>query len=103
MTSYSYVDPLERLTNVQRGATTQSHTAYSYASAGTQVTTKQDQTTSADGAIQTETIYDLLGRPIQTVQYEASGGTITTTQSYDGLGRVASASHAGCDASRKWF
>ncbi|HXE62934.1 MAG TPA: hypothetical protein VN519_05310 [Bryobacteraceae bacterium] len=65
VTRYTYADLLDRLTDVQRGAATQSHTAYSYEPDGSKVTTQQDQTTPGVGEIRTETLYDRLGRPTQ--------------------------------------
>lgn len=92
VTTYTYADLLDRLTDVQRGAATQSHTTYIYEPDGSKITTQQDQTTPGGGEIRTETLYDLLGRPIQTNQYEDGGGYIATAQSYDGLGRVVATS-----------
>ena len=95
-TTYSYVgDPLDRLTIMTRGAGTSaaSSTSYTYTTPAptspspVTVTTRQDQTSINDGLIAADVIYDLLGRPFQTDQYEASS-QITTTVTYDALSRV---------------
>ena len=89
VTNYLYGDSLERLTLVTQaaGTTVESRTAYSYPST-TQVTTKQDQLTAGDAAVRVDAIYDGLGRPKETDQYESAGAYIATTTTYDGLGRV---------------
>jgi RHS repeat-associated protein len=86
-TTFAYSDPLDRLTQAVRGSGA-SQTNYSYPSP-TQVTVKQDQVSAGDGAIRVDTLYDDLGRPIQTNQYESTTGYIDTTTTYDALGRVS--------------
>ena len=88
--SYSYSDPLDRLTRSARasGTSLESWTAYTYPSPN-QVSVTQDQVTKGDGVVKVVTLYDGLGRPREADQYESSSQYIATTVSYDALGRVA--------------
>jgi YD repeat-containing protein len=92
-TQYSYNgDLLDRLTSVVRA--NGSETAWTYDPSNTKhVTFKQDQTTSGDGALQTDTYTDGLGRQTQSVVHENSSSTITTSTAWDTLGRVTSVSN----------
>jgi RHS repeat-associated protein len=86
-TTFTYSDPFDRLTQTVRGSGA-SQTNYSYPSP-TQTTVKQDQVSAGDGAIRVDTLYDGLGRSIQTNQYETTSSYIATTTTYDALGRVS--------------
>ncbi len=52
------------------------------------MTANQDQVTKGDGAIQVVAMYDELGRPNETDQYESSTQYIATTTAYNSLGLV---------------
>jgi len=74
-------------------ANAESHTTYWYANP-TFVAQFQDQNSAGDGALRNDTLYDGLGRPIETRATEVTGVQyISTFTSYDALGRVASTSN----------
>ncbi len=89
VTHYEYADPLDRLTKVRRGygSGIESDTAYTYNSA-TQVTVQQDKTATGDGLLKTVTLYDGLGRDIETDVYETPTQYIASKKGYDALGRI---------------
>jgi RHS repeat-associated protein len=89
-TAYSYNDPLDRLTQVTypNGG----HTYYSYPSP-TDVRAARDQNSPGDTALQSEILYDGLGRESETRQYESGGTYVSITTSYDALGRVAASTN----------
>ena len=91
-TTWSYNDALERLTQVRRaaggGGQVESQSNYSYPDANT-VAAAQDQNTTGDGVLRSQTRYDGLGRIRETDVFESGSQYIATTQSYDALGRVA--------------
>ena len=95
-TRYEYSDPLDRVTLISRAdgvANVESHTTYWYANP-TFVAQYQDQTLTGDGALRNDTLYDGLGRPIETRATEITGSQyISTFTTYDALGRVASTSN----------
>ena len=93
-TTYAYNDPLDRPTQVIAGSGTsvETRTAFTYPST-TQVTQKQDQNTAGDGLLRTDTLYDKLGRLTETRNYETVSQYISTTQSYDALGRIATSTN----------
>jgi hypothetical protein len=74
-------------------ANAESHTTYWYANP-TFVAQFQDQNTTGDGALRNDTLYDGLGRPIETRMTETAGVQyVSTFTTYDALGRVASTSN----------
>jgi YD repeat-containing protein len=91
-TTYSYSDRLDRMTQKVAAAGLsgfQGQTNVTYTSP-TDVQIQQDQTSWTDQALHTEMLYDGFGREIEERHYKKSNGTyISTTKSYDALGRVA--------------
>ena len=87
-TTYSYSDPLDRMTQAVRAAnvggfTTQTNVVYT---SPTDVNVYNDQVTAGDKALRAETVYDGFGRESESRQYESASGYIATTKSYDALG-----------------
>ena len=94
ITSSEYVDPLDRLTAVKRatGTSDESHTAYEYdpsdIAGRTSVCTKQDIQSKGDAAAKrTCTVFDGLGREMESRLYETATAYISTARTYDGMGR----------------
>ncbi len=80
-TAYEYSDPLDRVTLISRAdgiANAESHTTYWYANP-TFVGQFQDQTLVGDGALRNDTLYDGLGRPIETRATEITGSQYDRT------------------------
>lgn len=71
---------------------TRTQSQITYDDTGRTVTTSIDLTTFGDGLLTRAIIYDGLGRTVETRSYEP-GGYITTTQSYDGMGRAKTGSN----------
>ncbi|HWQ55152.1 MAG TPA: RHS repeat-associated core domain-containing protein [Bryobacteraceae bacterium] len=88
-TSYSYTDPLDRLTAIKRAVSSaaETWTRFSYPTT-TSISVIQDQNTKSDGAIRLDTVFDGLGRQVEARQYEGASQYISSTTSYDALGRV---------------
>jgi RHS repeat-associated protein len=61
------------------------HTYYSYPST-TEVVTQQDQNSSGDAALKSQTLYDELGRETESDTFENSSQYIATTMQYDAIG-----------------
>jgi RHS repeat-associated protein len=96
--SASYAgDPLDRQTSVTRGAnqgaSLQSSTMFIYDDANRTITTKSDRDTLGDGLLKSQLVYDGMGRTTESRQYETPASYITTTRSYDGMGRANSVSN----------
>jgi hypothetical protein len=79
-------DPLDRLNGVVQatGTAATSVTWYRYPSP-TQRIACHDQNTYADCALQSKTLYDGLGRAIQSITAESGSQGITTATTYDAL------------------
>ncbi len=96
VTSYSYSDPLGRLTLIDSavggkdagGISAESYATYSYPSAA-EVDVARDQLSTGDGVLKSSTVYDGLGRAIKTAA--ADGSVIETA--YDGLDRRCAVSN----------
>jgi RHS repeat-associated protein len=85
-TSYLYNDPLDRPTQVtfpEGGGTT----SFTYNDSLLNVETLRDLDTANDHAMRTKTVYDGLGRVIQTQLESDPQGIVYTDTTYDGLGR----------------
>ncbi|HEX7317073.1 MAG TPA: RHS repeat-associated core domain-containing protein [Pyrinomonadaceae bacterium] len=96
VTSSFYQDTLDRLTKVVRAvgvAETQSQTVISYDDANRSTTTTSDLNAFTDGLLKSQTLYDGLGRTVESRAYESATTFIRTTQAYDALGRVGSATN----------
>jgi RHS repeat-associated protein len=94
-TVYQYNDPLDRLTLISQAngiANVESHTTYWY-DGPMHVAQFRDQTSMGDGKLRDDTLYDGLGRPIESRTSETASQYISTFTTYDALGRVASTSN----------
>ena len=95
VSSGSYNDPLDRPKQMTRAANAgnlRSQTTWNYLDAERRITTTSDLNTFGDNALKSETLYDGLGRTFETRRYETPTQYIATRQTYDGLGRVETAS-----------
>ncbi len=88
-TYYTYEDPLDRLTRIDRTgvAGLLQKESYSYPSP-TVVIRQSDREAAGDLGLQSQIIADGWGRTIETRQYERPSQYIRSTTSYDELGRV---------------
>jgi RHS repeat-associated protein len=92
VTHYSYNDQLDRLTNLSNpdGSTS----TYNYPTmADIHVFQDQDQSHTGNNGLHSETLYDGFSRPIEYRTYGNPSGYISTTQTYDALGRVSTRSN----------
>jgi RHS repeat-associated protein len=105
-TQYNYqTDSLDRISSMVRnyaGTGPISDTTYTYPSV-LQTSVHQDQVTTGDKALHTDTLTDGLGRPAHTVVYETTSATITTDTAYDVLGRVTSVSNPYRPSDPKYY
>ena len=87
-TTYAYSDGLDRLTSVTNPDG--GHQSYSYPTT-TEVDAYQDQDSAHTGTngLHTQTLYDGLGRSIESRTYESTSGYISTTESYNAMGLVS--------------
>ena len=85
VTTYSYSDPLNRITQIVHSDGGQTNVTYP---SPTHIIVYRDQNAFADQAIHSESYYDGLGRLTESDQYESSSTYISTSQNYDALGRV---------------
>ncbi len=94
---YSELDPLDRPTRVIRAsnqsASVKSQTTFAYDDVNRIVTTTSDQNTYGDNVLKSRTIYDGLGRTLETRQYEGVSNYIAVQKRYDALGRAHQASN----------
>ena len=91
VSSLAYDDLLDRQQALIRDVNNlaaKSRTIIDYDDTNRVITTFNDQTSFSDGLFKTESLYDGLGRSVETHVYETSTTYITTRQEYDGLGRV---------------
>ena len=97
-TSYYYSDSLDRMNQAIRAvgiSGVASSTAFVYDDTNLTITAKSDQSVLNDGALQTLTKFDGLGRKIESRVYTSSSAYLSTTTSYDALNRVYQASNPG--------
>jgi RHS repeat-associated protein len=98
-TTYSYSDPLERLTNVTRafGTPFATRTAYTYTlySNNISITRAYQDQNGPDEALLSLVVYDGFGRDIEdnTVENQSTSTAIAVFTSYDALGRVLTRSN----------
>ena len=85
-TSYTYNDALERLTQVHYP---HGGNRYYYYENPTWTIERQDKDAPGDMAIETQSVYDGLGRLVETRQLEGEGHLIAVDTGYDALGRVS--------------
>ena len=92
VTSGFYNDDLDRPKQIVHGsnqnAALQSQTTFAYDDTNRVVTTTSDQVNYNDNALQSQTVYDGLGRTTEKRTYEGGGNYITVQQEYDELGRA---------------
>ncbi|HEY0172370.1 MAG TPA: RHS repeat-associated core domain-containing protein [Pyrinomonadaceae bacterium] len=95
LTLLYYDDLLDRLRRGVRayGTAEQSQTTITYNDAGRTVTATSDLRAYDDNLLKSETVYDGLGRTIQSRRYENATQYILSEQRYDALGRAAEASN----------
>lgn len=85
-----YNDALGRPTQVIRavGTASVSQTTFGYDDPNRTITSTSDQSAYDDNALKSQTVYDGLGRTIESRQYEGGANYIVTKQTYDVLGRA---------------
>jgi RHS repeat-associated protein len=92
-----YNDDFDRPTQVIRAAddaTLKSQTSFSYDDTNRIITATSDLDTFEDQTpLKSQTLYDGLGRTIETRQYDTATAYVTTKQTYDALGRVEKVSN----------
>jgi len=83
-------DTLDRPTEIRRavGTAAANHTVFAYDETLRTITTTSDLNTNNDGALVTKLLYDLMGRTIETRQYETTSNYIAKQTQYDVLGRA---------------
>ncbi len=99
VTSYTYADPLKRLTLIQRPDSAQTTYSYDDLNHTTTVATPVDGTNVAKRL----TTYDGLGRPIKVTTLDASGTSYSIVETkYDPLGRAYMVSNAHNSTAQYW-
>jgi len=90
VSSYSYNDPLDRITQITEAAnrSAKSQSTIAYDDARRTLIRRSDQLQFGDNQFHTETTTDGFGRVIETRQYENSSSFISTKTQYDALGRI---------------
>ena len=90
-----YNDALDRPTQVRRAVATTaaSQSTFDYDDANRTITVTSDLNVNNDNALLTRTLYDGLGRTIETRQYESGTNYIAVQTQYDGLGRAYKSSN----------
>ncbi len=83
-------DSLDRPTQIRRAVNTalQNQTTFAYDDFNRVITTSSDQTTNNDNALVSNVLYDLMGRTVETRQYEGGANYIAVQTQYDALGRA---------------
>ena len=94
-TTFEYNDVLNRLTRAVHasGTPAQSQTSITYDDTNRTITTTSDQSVYNDNVLKAQTIYDGLGRTIESRQYEGGSNYIVAQTQYDALGRAFKTSH----------
>jgi YD repeat-containing protein len=85
-----YDDVLDRPTQVKRavGTSAANHSTFAYDDTNRIITTTADINTNNDGGLVTKLLYDMMGRTIETREYEGGTNYIATQTQYDVLGRA---------------
>jgi RHS repeat-associated protein len=93
--SGSFNDPLDRPTLIRRalGTSAENQTIFGYDDSTRTITTFNDRDASGDSLLVNTSLYDQMGRTIETRQYEAGGNFIATQTQYDALGRAFKSSN----------
>jgi len=92
---FEYNDPLNRITKTIRAANTsaQSQSTVQYFDSDHKVITTADKDLFGDNKLKSETVYDSLGRTIESRQYESTSAYISVQTIYDSLDRVSQVSN----------
>lgn len=90
LTSGYFSDSLDRPTEIRRavGTSAANHTVFGYDETNRVITTTADLNTNNDGALVSKVLYDLMGRTVETRQYEGGSNYSAVQVQYDALGRV---------------
>ncbi len=90
-----YVDALGRPTKVISavGTASANQTTFVYDDPNRTITSTSDKTSYNDNALKSESVYDKMGRTIESRQYEGGSNYIVTKQEYDVLGRAYKSSN----------
>jgi RHS repeat-associated protein len=85
-----YNDALDRPTQIRRavGSSLQNQTTFAYDDTNRIITTNSDRDNNNDNILVHKVLYDLMGRTIETRQYEGGTNYIATQIQYDALGRA---------------
>jgi YD repeat-containing protein len=106
VTSFTYDDALDRLTQVVRGAdssTVKNQTTFDYNDAERTITTTNDRVNFNDNQLKSEVIYDGLGRTVESRQYEPGSSYIAVNTIYDALGRASQVSNPHRLGEPEWW
>ncbi|HEX5875422.1 MAG TPA: RHS repeat-associated core domain-containing protein [Pyrinomonadaceae bacterium] len=89
VTSGYFDDALDRPTQIRRavGTAIQNQTTFAYDNDLRIITTTRDQATNNDNVLVTKSLYDKLGRTVESRQYEGGSNYITIQTQYDAFGR----------------
>lgn len=95
VTAIEYNDALNRPTRVihAQGTTAQSQSTTVYDDINHTVTATSDLNSFNDNTLKSQSIYDGMGRTVESRQYESANGYIATRQKYNSLGRAYRASN----------
>jgi RHS repeat-associated protein len=88
--NFDYTDPLDRPRQgvYAVGTAAQAQTTIAYDDTNRVVTVTSDQSAYGDNLLKGQTVYDGLGRTIETRKYETATAYISSTTLYDALGRA---------------
>jgi RHS repeat-associated protein len=88
--SGTYNDSLDRPTQVRRAAGTAitNQTTFTYDDTNRIITTSSDRDTNNDNVVINSSVFDPLGRTVETRQYFGGGNYIAVQSQYDALGRL---------------
>lgn len=89
VTSGYFNDALDRPTQIRRavGTEIQNQTTFAYDNELRVITTTRDQATNNDNVLVTKSLYDKLGRTVESRQYEGGSNYIAIQTRYDAFGR----------------
>jgi YD repeat-containing protein len=82
-------DPLDRPTQIRRavGTPLENQSTFAYDDTNRLITTSRDRDANNDNILKTQLLYDMMGRTIETRQFEGGTNYIATQTQYDALGR----------------
>ena len=96
VSQFDYTDPLDRLKSSVTALNTsaQAQSVINYDDANLKITRFNDLNTAGDSKVKSETVFDGLGRIIETRSYESTSNYIAVKTHYDALGRVDQTSNS---------